>query len=210
MLLRIIMYYDPTLSVLLYSIQNCFFLSSSEGSLLFCNFFFGFFLVWIRFTAEIHFSVLFLLDVARVVGGFQTRQRLPRARPLQCEQPCRQKSLPLPDLALSFWSLPSGVMGWSCFGRECTASSVASKDRRHFLKGRESNEFILVLKARDLHDLAEDYRLQLILVENDSSQEDEDSSKNEKTASSTNGNVARRELLLPGRFRRYVVCCFQC
>ena len=74
MLLRIIMYYDPTLSVLLYSIQNCFFLLSSEGSLLFCNFFFigGFFLVWIGFTAEIHFSVLFLLDVARVVGGFQT------------------------------------------------------------------------------------------------------------------------------------------
>jgi hypothetical protein len=84
------------------------------------------------------------------------------------------------------------------------------QNRRHFLKGRESNEFILVLKARDLHDLAEDYRLQLILVENDSSQEDEDSSKNEKTASSTNGNMARRELLLPGRFRRYIVCCFQC
>ena len=127
MLLRIIMYYDPTLSVLLYSIQSCFFLSSSEGSLLFCNFFFGFFLVWIGFTAEMHFSVLSWTLHASSVASKQ--QRLPRARPLQCERPCWQKSLPLPDLALSFWSLPSGVMGWSCFRREGTASSVASKQQ---------------------------------------------------------------------------------
>jgi hypothetical protein len=94
----------------------------------------------------------------------------------------------------------------SVFGAKGSDLRRRVQNRRNFLKGRESNEFIRILKARALHDLAEDYRLQLIQVDKDSSEEDEDSSTKEKKPNES--NMARRELL-PGRLRKYIVCCFQ-
>jgi hypothetical protein len=94
----------------------------------------------------------------------------------------------------------------SIFGAKRSDLRRRVQNRRNFLKGRESNEFIRILKARALHDLAEDYRLQLIQEDKDSSEENEDSSTKEKKPSES--NMARRKLL-PGRLCKYIVCWFQ-
>jgi hypothetical protein len=115
--------------------------------------------------------------------------------------------LATPQRFLSFWYICEENQ--LIFGTRGSDLRRRVQNRRDFLKGRESKEFIQILKARALHDLAEDYRLQLILVDDDSSEEEEDSSTTEKRPRSTNpkkpneSKMARREQILPGRFRKW-------
>jgi hypothetical protein len=86
------------------------------------------------------------------------------------------------------------------------------QNRRGFLKRKKPKDFIRILKARALDNLAEEYKLQLQIVDSDSIEEDKDHSSTSETVPNrqlqTRSNMAHRELILPRRFRKYLFTVF--
>jgi hypothetical protein len=88
------------------------------------------------------------------------------------------------------------------------------QNQRDWLKKRDPKDFLLILKARALDDLAQDYKEQLLLgadIDNGFNKEDEYNSSNKTNTNKllpTERNMARRGDVLPGRFRKYFFMLF--